>query len=400
MTDLRTGEHGHDGIGISTFDPWSGELNRENIWRLYREMRAEGAAIRSDAYGGIWLLSRYADVKNAALDHKNFSSRYGTRIGIRGRMNPPAAPIEYDPPEHRRFRNAMIAPFTAKRIGDFTDLVRRRAESVVKKVVDAGEFDVVHDIAEPMSVGVISDILGFDGDTQVRNRSLALTVLRAGYDTVGAASQAYADFLEHEVNKRMAAPVEGLLGELVGRGQQGEFDVRELVAMARAFALAGHHTTINAVSSMLMRVADEDNRTRWLSDPSDSSTIMGFVEEVLRIDPPIHLEGRWTAAAVEVGGVEIPAESQVALLFASANHDESVFVEPGEFTPSRPVGHLTFGHGVHACLGMALARMEMAELLTVFLARVRRFRLTGAPVDAGMVFGHHMGWEAMPAATE
>jgi cytochrome P450 len=89
--------------------------------------------------------------------------------------------------------------------------------------------------------------------------------------------------------------------------------------------------------------------------------------------------------------VHIPIGSQVALLFASANHDDEVFPKPEEFNPQRPVGHLSFGHGIHTCLGVGLARLEMAALLKEVLKRIPRVRLGSMPVDTGMIFGHHVG---------
>ena len=396
-TDAGRQQH----LGTGSFDPWSRSLNRSNIWQIYHAMRQEAAAVRSGAYGGYWLLPRYSDVKNAALNHKVFSSRFGTRIGIQGTVDPRAAAIEYDPPEHRKFRSAMIAPFTAKRIGEFSGLVERYASAIVANVLSAGSFDIVHDIAGPMSVGVISEIIGFDGGAKDRNRELALALIGAGYETVSTAGDEYNRFLEQEVQKRINAPTAGFLGELVSHAtQDAEFDVRELVAIARALALAGHHTTINGISSMLLRVADEELRNHWLSDPESDLAISGFVEETLRIDPPIHLEGRRTTEPVKVGDVCIPAGSQVALLFGSANHDDEMFPEPEEFNPLRPVGHLSFGHGIHTCLGMGLARLEMASVLKEVHKHIPRVRLSGTPVDSGMIFGHHMGWEAMPAVIE
>jgi cytochrome P450 len=382
------------------FDPWSNALNRFNIWTIYRQMREQAPAVHSTARGGFWVITRYADVRRAAFDYKTFISGNGSRIGFRGTLDPPAAAIEYDPPDHRRFRSVMIAPFTAGRIGELSDVVDRHVQLVVDAAIDAGSFDVVHDLGEPLAVGVISEILGFDDEARARNRHLTLAVVGASHHDASNANAAYEAFLYEEIQKRVETPSDGFLGQLVTRSMEDDaFTSSELMSIARAMALAGHHTTINGVASMLLRVADDEVRKRWISkSPVAATLVSGFVEESLRIDPPIHMEARWTTDGAEIDGVQIPAESQVALVYASANHDEAMFARPEEFDPTRAAGHLAFGHGIHTCLGMALARMEMSTLLAAVLERMPALRLTDEPVDSGMFFGHHMGWHSMPAA--
>jgi cytochrome P450 len=380
-----------------SYDPWTTTLTRDETFEFYRTLRDAGPVVYSTAHGGYWLVPRYADVKEAARNYRAFTSELGISIGTRGPLQPRSAPIEYDPPAHRPFRNAMIAPFTPARIDELRPLVMRHLTAAVDYAVAAGSFDIFDDIAAPLATGVISEILGFDEAARVRNRELALAVVLAKYEAQREASTRYIAFLEDEVRRRVDTEMDGWLGQLVTRSlHDGTFDVDELISITRAMALAGHHTTINGSASMLMYLADPAIRTRWLSEPSEAA-ITGFVEESLRIEPPIHLEGRWTTREVDVDGVRLPADVQVALLFGSANHDERIFDRPNEFDPTRRVGHLAFGHGVHTCLGMGLARLEMTLLLEEAVKRLPQLRLDGEPVESGMVFGHHMGWNAMPA---
>jgi cytochrome P450 len=382
------------------FDPWSNSLNRSNIWTIYSRMRAQAPAVHSRARDGFWVITRYADVRRAASDYKTFISGNGSRIGFKGTLETPAAAIEYDPPDHRRFRSVMIAPFTPGRIGELSGVVDRHVQIVVDAALEAGSFDVVHDLGEPLAVGVISEILGFDDEARARNRHLTLAVVGASHHDAPSANADYEAFLYAEIQKRVETPTDGFLGQLVTNSMEDDaFTSSELMSIARAMALAGHHTTINGVASMLYRVADEDVRKRWISSrPVQASLISGFVEESLRIDPPIHMEARWTNEGADIDGVHIPAESQVALVYASANHDDAMFARPEDFDPTRAAGHLAFGHGIHTCLGMALARMEMSKLLAAVLERLPALRLTDEPVESGMFFGHHMGWHSMPAA--
>jgi cytochrome P450 len=147
---------------------------------------------------------------------------------------------------------------------------------------------------------------------------------------------------------------------------------------------------------MLMRMTDDTPRRLFLED-RDLAPRM--VDEALRRDPPIHYEGRTSTEDVVMGGAEIKAGEKVALLYASGNHDEEVYPDPERFDPLRegPL-HLSFGHGIHKCLGEHLSRLEMGIVLEEMFARFPGYRLTGEPAGGGMVYGHHMAWDSVPAA--
>lgn len=384
---------------LSSFDPWDPRLNHKNIWQVYRALRDQGAAVRSGAHDDFWVITRYGDVKAAASNQSVFSSRYGVTIGSisdDSRVSVRRIPIATDPPDHAKYRSPMSAPFRARRIARFEELVQRHVERILAQASSKAIIDVVRDIAEPLSVSVISDIIGFDREARARNRELALDLIHANFEESPAARRAYDGFLADEAERALVEPAGGMLGELAAQTGPGKtFTKADLAPMLHGLALAGHHTTINGISSMLLIAADPGIRSRWLPDPFDKVAVRRFVEEALRLDPPIHLEGRRTTEAVRVGEVDIPAHAQVALLYASANHDEREFTNPELFDPSRQAAHLSFGHGIHACLGMALSRMEMSAVLSAVAQRFPAYRLAADPVDSGMVYGHHMGWESI-----
>lgn len=384
---------------LSSFDPWDPRLNHSNIWQVYRALRDQGSAVHSGAHENFWVITRYEDVKAAASNHSVFSSRYGVAIGSISddtNVSVRRTPIAIDPPDHAKYRSAMIAPFQARRIGRFEELVHKHIETILEQIGGRSTVDAVRDIAEPLSVSVISDIIGFNPEARARNRELALDMIHANFQEVAKARRVYDEFLAGEAERALVEPSDGMLGELAAQTGPGKaFTKAELAAMLHGLALAGHHTTINGISSMLLLAADPDIRSRWLPDPFDEPAIRRFVEEALRLDPPIHLEGRRTSETVRVGDVDVPAHAQVALLYASANHDERMFANPELFDSSRPASHLTFGHGIHSCLGMALSRMEMSAVLSAVVQRFPAYRLAADPVDSGMVYGHHMGWESI-----
>lgn len=378
---------------LTSFDPWDPRLNHSNIWDIYRFIREAGPVVRSQAYDGLWLIGRYTDVRGAGRDHGHFSSRFGVGLGKRHR-DVPSAPLEFDPPEHRRFRDILAEPFKASKVGQFARLVDEHVMAISDELPVDRPIDIVDEFALEATFRVISDVIGFDPEERERNRDLSLAVINAGYEGAHGAGRIYHDFLRGAINRRRDKQMPGMLGTIVDDTEAG-FTDDELLGMAHSLGLAGLHTTVNGIASTLVRAADPDIRARTLADPDSPKVIEQFVEEVLRTDPPIHLEGRRTLAPVDVGGTTIPADAQVVLLYASANHDEAQFPDPEAFLPERTASHLAFGHGVHTCVGMPLARLEMRSALWCLLDRYPGLRLAAAPVDSGMRFGHHMGWSSV-----
>ncbi len=387
--------------GLHHFDPWDRRISYANIWPIYREMRGVAAAHYSDAYDGFWSIVRYGEIKAAGREHRIFSSASGTSIGEHhsDSSTPAKAPIEFDPPEHTRFRKAMQEPFMPRKMEKLTEDVRETVREALDNVGRMGSFDIVTDLAEPVPQDILSKIVGFDDATKTVNRELVLKVVNADLADKPLAWKSFHNFLRGEIRLRQADPGGDFLSHLCTDEFEGtRFTEDELVSMLAALALAGHHTAINGISSVLRRVSRDNIRNAYLADRSLGPKI---VEETLRCDPPIHLEARTTTEEVEVDGVKIPAHSQVALVYASGNHDEAKFKNPEQFDLGRDASqHLAFGHGIHTCFGMHLARLEMNIALEETLNRFPHYQLAGAQVDSGMIYGHHMGWEAIPATIE
>jgi len=384
--------------GVTSFDPWDPRITSATVWDMYRAMRQAGPALHSDAHGGFWSIARYDDVRAAAADPATFSSAQGVVVGRKKQV--PSIPLEFDRPEHTAYRKALSAPFLRSRVERFSDLVRSEVDELLDRVADARQFDVVRDIAAPLPLKIISEFLGITGDRQVLHQQLGHDFVHADISTVAAAEEAYYGFMREEVRARGAQLGEDFISELVQMDVDGRrFEEQEIVRMTRALALAGHHSTINGISSMLVRMTDDDVRRRYLQGRDSAPQV---VEEALRIDPPIHLEARTTTTVVDVGGVTIPAGEKVALLYASGNHDDAAYPDPDpeRFDAARQgPPNLTFGHGVHKCLGQHLSVLEMTVVLEELLARFPDYRLTAEPVGAVMVYGHHMAWQSIPAIT-
>ncbi len=386
--------------GLSEFNPWDRRITEKNIWPIYRAMREKGPVVHSDALGGFWCVTRYQEVRAAALDHRTFSSRNALEIGKQNWSDRPKTRlIETDPPEHTRIRKAMQAPILQKRMSNFSEGMRESVTDLLRVIAEKKEFDIVADLAEPIPQEVVGRILGFDEATRRINRELVLRFVHSDLENSEATHADFWAFLIETVQDRLRHPGEDFLSELCTSEVDGKrFTEAELVGMLHGFALAGHHTAIDGISSMLKYASSDKVKKAYLADPSIGAQV---VEETLRCDPPIHLEGRSTNVDTVVGGVEIPAGESVALLYASANHDDRQFENPEVFDISRgPVQHLAFGYGIHMCIGLHLARLEMNTVLEEMMRWFPSYRLAGEPENSGMVFGHHMGWESMPAVIE
>ncbi len=384
--------------GLSEFNPWDRRITNQNIWPIYRAMRDEGPVVRSEALGGFWCITRYQEVRAAALDYKTFSSRNALEIGKQNWSDRPKTRlIETDPPEHTRIRKAMQAPILQKRMSEFSDGIRESVTELLEEIEGKKEFDIVTDLAEPIPQDVVGRILGFDPETRRRNRELVLKFVHADLEHSETTHADFWAFLIETIQDRLRHPGNDFLSQLCHSEVDGKrFTESELVGMLHGFALAGHHTAIDGISSMLRYLADENVKKAYLADPAIGSQI---VEETLRCDPPIHLEGRSTNVDTIIGGVEIPAGESVTLLYASANHDDRQFENPDQFDIGRgPVQHLAFGYGIHMCIGLHLARLEMNTVLAEVMRWFPNYRLVGEPEHSGMVFGHHMGWDSMPAS--
>src|SRR5680860_163972 len=343
--------------GLTSFDPWDPRITSATVWDMYRAMRQAGPALHSDAHGGFWSIARYDDVRAAAADPATFSSAQGVVVGRKKQV--PSIPLEFDRPEHTAYRKALSAPFLRSRVERFSDLVRSEVDELLDRVADARQFDVVRDIAAPLPLKIISEFLGITGDRQVLHQQLGHDFVHADISTVAAAEEAYYGFMREEVRARGARLGEDFI-------------------------------------SVLVQMDDDDVRRRYLQGRDSAPQV---VEEALRIDPPIHLEARTTTSAVDVGGVTIPAGEKVALLYASGNHDDVAYPDPERFDAARQgPPNLTFGHGVHKCLGQHLSVLEMTVVLEEVLARFPDYQLTAEPVGAVMVYGHHMAWQSIPAA--
>ncbi|MFF0543798.1 cytochrome P450 [Nocardia thailandica] len=362
---------------------------------VHRAVREGQRVTYSPAYGGLWILSRYDDVAAALHDHATFASGDGVFFP-RAEGTPRFAPLEYDPPEHTTFRGLMRPPFLLAAAQRLRPRIESTVSELIRPLVRRGHADLVAELAVPLPLAVVGMAVGFSTDAQRRIRQLTSNTWdrMAGDPDADGFWPPFAALFRQEIARARAEPGDDYLSTLV----RAEFDGRpvtddELHVMLVAFAIAGHETSMNTLAHLLWQLAQRpDLQDRLRADP----TLMPVaVEETLRLWSPVDHGTRRTTREVAVGEVTLPAGARVVLLTGAANRDPRKFPDPDTFRLDRgPIRHLTFGHGIHFCLGAHVARQEFALVLTE-LARHPNYHLAGTPTRY-FENGRHICLDSLP----
>jgi len=309
----------------------------------------------------------------------NIHRRYGT-----DRMHEPVIAnlaktmLVLDPPDHTRLRSLVTKAFTARRVADMRPRIRKLVDQQLDRVADKGAMDVIRDLAHRLPVIVICDMLGIPEDhreaflvgSNVSGRILEpVPMTREELDQANIATKMGNNYFDQLCELRRRDPQDDLTTELVKAEEAGDrLSTEELRANIGLLFGAGHETTTNLIGNGLLALHRSPEQWQRLKD--DPSLIPNAMEELLRFDSSVQMTGRVTNTEVEVGGVTLPANESVVMLLGAANRDPQHYAEPDKLDVGRPnVRPMSFGGGIHHCLGAQLARLE-AEL--VFTALVER----------------------------
>jgi len=352
------------------FNPLSDDFF-DDPYETYRWLRDEAPAYRNEQYG-FWALSRFDDVVAAHRDWRTFSSEHG--LTIDQLTNPDAnvkgqSIIMMDPPDHDRMRKLVSRAFTPRAITRMEPI----AHQVITKYLDAvqGEpgFDAVTDFAAPFPVEVISAILGVpEADRQQIRHWTDAMLLRRPNDPNPTPEGMHAGlsqilyFLEL-IKDRRVHPSDGMIDQLIAvevegdDGRMQQLTDEEVAGFSTLLAAAGSETVTKLVGSAVVLFAR--NPGEWQKVLADPGKIPNAVEETLRYWAPSQYQGRYSHLDSEWHGVTIPAGEPVFLVTGAANRDEREYENPDVFDVDREIGlSIGLGHGIHACLGAALARLE------------------------------------------
>jgi cytochrome P450 len=370
-------------------------------FEYYRALRAEAPVYR-DPFTGIHHVASYDLVLAVLRDFETYSSRFAPAMGgaaltqladdaelaaLAAKSYPPVdTMLTADPPEHRRFRGLVNKAFTPRRVDDLESGVTALAGELIDRFAADGRFEVLAQFSVPLSLTVIADQLGVPRADLAKFKrwtdgfTAQLSGLAFGEDAKEAARRIFEfqHYFAERVEAARRAPREDILSDLVRARLEGErpLDMPETLSILQQLLVAGNETTAAAIAEGLLLLVRQPDQLRLVRE--DASLIPNLVEEVLRLATPTASMFRKVARDAVLGGVAVPAGSMLLLRFASANRDENHFPDADRFDVRRAnaADHLSFGHGIHFCIGAALARREMQVAFRALLGRLDGFRLS------------------------
>lgn len=295
--------------------------------------------------------------------------------------------FDMEPPEHTRLRSLVHKAFTPRRIQAMQTTIEAIANDLLDELIPQGEMDVLADFAVPLSVTVISALLGIpDADrAQLRPWSNAIVKMyELGHTPQQAeaaiqASQEFADYLKDLARQRMADPQDDLITALAMIEEEGDrLTEDEMVSTCVLLLNAGHEATVNVIGNGLRTLFAHPDAFEQLK--GDLSLVDTAIEELMRYDTPLQLFKRWVLQDMDYQGIALKQGMRVGLLFGAANRDPHIFANPDALDLTRsPNPHISFGGGVHYCLGAPLARMELRSAYRALLGRCSSMQLQEAP---------------------
>jgi len=395
---IRTRNAGHATPAELGYDPWDAGFIADPYPALAR-LRDE-APVAWDERTKQWLVSRHADV-NALLRDRRLGRSYLHVASHEqwGRTPPPteqapfwdllaAQMIDMEPPDHTRLRRLVTKAFTPRTV----EMLRPRIADIVGIVIDhargLGEFDLIADLLELVPVTVIAELLGIPESDRhlLRPWSADMTLMFELNPTpemqerATSSSAAFEAYLRDLFRARRARPGDDLISELAGVVEAGgdRLTEDELIGTAVLLLNAGHEASVNgAANSWWALFRHPDALARLRAEPALVPTA---VEELLRFDTPAPMFERWVLEDIEVGGVPIARGQELALQFAAANRDPAAFSRPDDIVLDRsPNPYLSFGAGIHYCLGAPLAKVEFDILFRRMISDLPTMELVREP---------------------
>jgi cytochrome P450 len=358
----------------------------EDPYPTYRRMRDECPVARGSKFGGFWVLSRYDDVLAAELDPGTYASGDGITIPALG-GGLPTPPLECDPPEHRDFRSILQPLFTRAAAQRYEPRIREITRECIESFRHRGSADFATDLAAVLPPLVIAELFGLPARDCEHFRRLATEIV-GGADTpegVAAGTEMLA-YLGGVLAERATNPSDDLASLIAhARLPHRELTNDERLGMALLMVVAGHETTVASIAAMLALVGRDSALQEQLR--ADPSLIPAAVEESLRLEAPVQNFARTTRCPVNVHGVDIAEGDRVMLVYGAANRDERKFADPESFrVDRRGAAHLSFGAGIHRCLGAPLGQLEMRVVLEEVLALLPPFAVDFDAVEVeGMI---------------
>ncbi len=347
------------------FNPYDFEFH-EDPYPIYARLREE-APVYHNPELGFFAFSRHEDVLNGFKDAERLSNAHGVTLDAAAtgpHAELAASFLAMDPPRHTRMRNLVSRGFTPRRVAQLEASIRQLATEYLEPFEGQNDFDVVHDFAARLPMDVISEMLAVPREQRDALRAWADAMLereQGVQDVPPAAVEGFFKLREYFgalIGERRKSPGSDLISALFDTAIDGEqLTDDEIIAFCNLMIVAGNETTTKLIGNCVYWLARNPDQRAKLD--ADNSLIPGWIEETLRYDNSTQIIARTTTLDFEMRGVQIPKESRILLLIGSANRDPLVFDDPDTFNMARNQSEmLSFGHGVHFCLGASLARLE------------------------------------------
>ena len=369
---------------VSTADPFScGFLS--DPYPYHEALREAGPVVWLEQYS-IWAMARHEQVRDALTDWQTYCSSAGVGLSDFRKepaWRPPSIILEADPPLHTRTRAVLTRILSPMAIKVLRETFEREAEALIERLVERRECDGVADLAEAYPLKVFPDAVGISEEGRenlLPYGSMVFNSFGPRNDLFQQAMANAAPVREWIMSKcsRAALAPDGLGMQIFRAVDAGELSEDEAGMLVRSFLSAGIDTTVYGLGNALYCLARHPEQ--WQTLRQNPNLIRGAFEEVLRFEAPVQTFFRTTTRPVDVGGVQLGAGEKVLLFLAAANRDPRRWERPDTFDVSRrAAGHMTFGTGIHGCVGQAVARLETEAILGALAKRVELFELTGEP---------------------
>lgn len=363
----------------SAFNPISAQM-RVDPYGFYERIRTRDPVHRTRIIDG-WLLTRYRDVDAVLRNHVAFSNR--TRV-LDERLE---SLLDSDPPDHTRLRGLVSKAFTPAAVANLRPRIERLVGRLLDSVAGQEHFDLIGQFAYPLPITVVAEMLGVPPEDMDRfeewSNGIALSVepivTAKQIKYIRSNTVALQDYFEEIIELRRRKPQDDMISALIAAEEEGEkLTHRELINTLTLLLVAGNETTRNLIGNgtlALLRHPEQMQRLRDHPEMLDSA-----VQEFLRYDAPVQLDGRLCTSPIEVGGREIRPGHIVISAIGAANRDPEAFPDPDRLDIGRQhTSHLSFGRGIHYCLGAPLAVMEAKIAFSALLERYASIRLAAEP---------------------
>lgn len=388
------------------------KTNREQLYASYdwyRQMR-ETQPVYFDPDWGAWHVFRYADVARILSEYTIFSSDENRFLPAEQRDSSPISSsiLRMDPPRHRQLRHLVSQAFTPRMVAQMEARIQEITHGLLDQVTAKGEMDAVRDLAYPLPVTVIAELLGIPTELREDFKRWSDALVSGDEETTEEEQQALFqeiggmfNYFTQVLDERRAHPQNDLVSALLEAEVDGEhLSDMELLGFCGLLLVAGNETTTNLIGNLLLCLDENPGTVERLR--ANRELVPGAIEEALRYYSPVKTMTRFAAVETTVGNQRIEAGQLIIPWLSSANHDEAEFPEADRFDIERePNRHLGFGRGIHFCLGAPLARLEARTALNVMLDRLPgSWRIADVPLEpikSFIVFGTKnlpLIWEA------